>query len=143
MNISVLPMNMRAKVIDTGDCWIWTGAIQTRGYGSVTDGRGKPMLAHRRAYIEAIGPIPEGLTIDHLCMNKSCVNPDHLEPVTVAENNRRQGSPMGHCRHGYRVEVSVRPRGDVDLPCPHPPLAGFGDIIDRYFEALPAERRAS
>jgi hypothetical protein len=47
------------------------------------------MGAHRFAYLEFVGPIPDGLVLDHLCRNKKCVNPDHLEPVTNAENLRR------------------------------------------------------
>lgn len=83
------------------ECWLWRGAIQTRGYGSFGF-RGKVELAHRSAYELFVGPIPDGLTIDHTCHNDSgcrstgkdclhrrCVNPAHLEPVTVAVNNNR------------------------------------------------------
>ncbi len=64
-------------------CWFWLGAL-SRGYGSLKNAR-----AHRVAYEMTIGPIPEGLVIDHLCRVTSCVNPDHLEAVTQAENVRR------------------------------------------------------
>ncbi len=69
-------------------CWLWTSTITGNGYGHYSIKRVK-VGAHRFAYELMVGPIPQGLTIDHLCRVKACVNPDHLEPVTQAENNRR------------------------------------------------------
>src|SRR6202030_118623 len=65
-------------------CWLWLGACNEFGYGKF----GK-VKAHRFSYEREKGPIPDGLEIDHLCRNKSCVNPDHLEAVTHGENRRR------------------------------------------------------
>ncbi len=83
-----------AKVDKTGDCWEWLGTKTCAGYGIVTfvrDGRKTTSTAHRWAYEALVGPIPDGLTLDHVvCANTSCVNPAHLEPVTRAENTRRQ-----------------------------------------------------
>lgn len=72
----------------TESCWNWTGALTTAGYGSLTKNYQR-MYAHRWSYEQHVGPIPEGLALDHLCRNRSCVNPDHLEPVTIGENVRR------------------------------------------------------
>lgn len=69
-------------------CLFWLGNRVTGGYGRFCL-HGQAKLAHRVAYEFTIGPIPEGLTIDHLCEVPRCVNPLHLEPVTQAENNRR------------------------------------------------------
>ncbi|WP_033356238.1 HNH endonuclease signature motif containing protein, partial [Kitasatospora aureofaciens] len=63
---------------------------------------GRTYSAHRYAYTQLVGPIPDGLVIDHLCRNPSCVNPAHLEPVTHAENMRRSEPAMRtHCIHGH------------------------------------------
>lgn len=74
---------------------LWTGSRDKYGYGRVgigvrsSGGYSLPQSVHRVAYELLAGPIPEGLTIDHLCGVKHCAAPDHLEPVTLAENSRR------------------------------------------------------
>lgn len=68
-----------------GECWEWTGCITNRGYGLFQDGK-KLRSVHRWSYERFIGQIPDGLTIDHLCRNRACVRPDHLEPVSAREN---------------------------------------------------------
>lgn len=72
-------------------CWLWTGSIDPGGYGRhyLFGFRAGHVKAHRFAYELEVGPIPDGLTIDHLCRNRVCVNPSHMEPVTLAENIRR------------------------------------------------------
>lgn len=69
-------------------CWLWTGAVDFSGYGTAFYKR-KQTRAHRASYEIHFGPIPNGLTIDHLCRVKCCVNPAHLEAVTLRENNLR------------------------------------------------------
>lgn len=74
-------------------CWIWIGYVAPNGYGYINVGKGIPRRVHRVSYEHFVGPIPDGLTIDHLCANVLCVNPDHLEAVTLQENKRRGGKP--------------------------------------------------
>jgi hypothetical protein len=82
-----------AKVKKTSNCWLWTGSL-SRGYGRVRDRRsGKSVPVHRIAYELLVGPIPDGLTIDHLCRVRCCVNPTHLQPVTNRENILRGNGP--------------------------------------------------
>jgi hypothetical protein len=73
-----------ARVHHDDGCWMWTGTLN-KGYGMFSFG-GKTRRAHRFAYEALVGPIPEGLALDHLCRNPACVNPAHLEPVTWREN---------------------------------------------------------
>lgn len=71
-----------------GECWIWQRYIGPNGYGRI-HWNGRQTEAHRAYYERYVGPIPAGLHIDHLCRTPACVNPTHLEPVTLAENSRR------------------------------------------------------
>lgn len=70
-------------------CLEWQKKPATSGYGSTTNGTGRRLYVHRWMYEHVYGPIPDGLHIDHLCMNKMCCNPAHLEAVTNEENHRR------------------------------------------------------
>lgn len=74
-------------------CWAWTGAKVSTGYGSFRVKTKRHQLAHRFAYEQFRGPIPDGKMIDHLCRNRGCVNPAHLEPVTNQENCIRGTGP--------------------------------------------------
>lgn len=101
-----LPAHFWSKVDKTFDCWNWTGSLQSSGYGCWTF-NGKRVLAHRVAYERLVGPIPAGLQIDHLCRNKVCVNPDHLEPVTAAVNMSRTPQALAtHCHKGHPLSGS-------------------------------------
>lgn len=88
-------------------CWEWIAGRQGTGYGLFHISKGESALAHRFSFEFHVGPIPEGLVIDHLCRNRLCVNPDHLEPVTDEENRRRgagygiQNGMRDHCKHGH------------------------------------------
>ena len=108
------------KVDKTGDCWLWT-ASTTRGYGQFyVRGRPSPGRAHVIAYELEVGPVPDGLELDHLCHtrdescpggdtcpHRACVNPAHLEPVTSRVNGLRGRSPAAihakktHCLRGH------------------------------------------
>lgn len=96
-----------AKVDKSGECWEWTASRAGGGYGSFTvNGRGQP--AHKFAYELLAGPVPAGLVLDHLCRNRICVRPDHLEPVTERENILRGESEPAknarktHCHKGHK-----------------------------------------
>jgi hypothetical protein len=106
-------------------CWIWTGAQDGHGYGSIyaDPARGR-IKAHRAAYELFVGSIPPGLTLDHLCRNRTCVNPAHLEPVTNRENILRGESPYAqkarqtHCKHGHEfTPANTRNRSDGTRGC--------------------------
>ena len=88
------------RAVEGDACWAWTKKVNKRtGYGELGH-RGRHYLAHRVAHEVFIGPIPPGLTVDHLCGNRACVRPDHLEAVTQAENNRRALLGMPSPRRG-------------------------------------------
>lgn len=79
------------KVDATGLCWEWTACRNREGYGRVTV-EGVSQYAHRLLWLMFVGEIPEGLDLDHLCRNRGCVNPDHLQPVTRSVNVARGAS---------------------------------------------------
>ncbi|MEU6674857.1 HNH endonuclease signature motif containing protein [Streptomyces sp. NPDC046925] len=94
-----------------GGCWIYTGRIREDGYADIRDAAtDRTTMAHRVTYEAFIGPIPEGLQLDHLCRNRRCVFPWHLEPVTARENLRRTPTSWvarfgerDHCDKGHEL----------------------------------------
>lgn len=110
----------RVSVTPSG-CWNWLGTKNESGYGGLWNPFTKKcQKAHRVTYEFVKGPIATGLTIDHLCRNKSCVNPEHLEAVTLKENIRRSGSLTAvhsqktHCIHGHPFSGSNLKFGKTD-----------------------------
>lgn len=145
MEMHALPVAFRAKIrVDAsvqgevaaregrvgrlveGNCWMWTGCARggmnaESRYGGYREG-----YAHRFAYETLVGPIPEDLEIDHLCRVRFCVRPDHMEPVTHAENGRRGESVFGanarktHCDSGHEFTADntiIDPRGRKCREC--------------------------
>jgi len=101
-----------SKVEKTDGCWIWIAGIRTDGYGEFHPIRTKTVMAHRFSYELIKGNIPAGLTLDHLCRNRPCVNPDHLEPVTLTENVLRgAGIPANYARSTHCSKGHERVRG--------------------------------
>jgi hypothetical protein len=104
-----MPDRFWSKVDRRGpdDCWPWTAALTGDGYGRIRGTSGQRIMAHRLAYELSVGPIPDGLTIDHLCRVRACCNPAHLEPVTNRENIRRGeglavlNAAKTHCPQGH------------------------------------------
>lgn len=111
---------------DLNDCWNWIGRVsKDTGYGKKQFDR-KTMLAHRWVYSIFYGPVPTGLVIDHLCRNRSCVNPQHLEAVTQTEN----------CRRGKGVKLTLADVREIrflinqgDMP--------YRDIAKKYGVSAP------
>jgi hypothetical protein len=99
---ALLPCPFLAKIEKTDSCWWWTGAKNNRGYGNY-----RSKSAHRLSYEMNKGKIPDGLTIDHICRNPSCVNPDHLRIMTQYDNNMigegvtAKNKRKTHCSNGH------------------------------------------
>lgn len=100
------PIERFFSMVDAmGDCWEWTGHLHRLGYGQFAPSHGVNVSAHKFAYEALVGAVPDGLELDHLCRNRGCVNPDHLEPVTHSLNvqrawwNRSRTNPS--CRRGH------------------------------------------
>ena len=134
-HIGDAPRNFWAKVripTDPTECWVWTGAINSSGYGSFGVNRSS-IEAHRWAYQDANGPVPRGRELDHLChtndetcaggiscLHRRCVNPTHLEAVRPRDNWARgrapsvENSKKTHCKHGHEftpANTYYRPAG--------------------------------
>lgn len=99
--------------VGDGGCWEWTASRDAGGYGRVK-AYGSMRVAHRVLYELLIGQVPEGLQLDHLCRNRGCVNPEHLEPVTRKENVNRgivaqvngdRNRALTHCKRGHEFTL--------------------------------------
>lgn len=111
---------------DEGSCWLWPGA-KAHGYGQVYGG-GRMLRVHIVVYEAEVGPVPDGLELDHLCRVRACARPSHLEAVTHVENMRRSASrggvlaapviPLTECKRGHPFdEVNTYKRPDGSRQC--------------------------
>ncbi len=114
---------MSKGVAGPNNCIVWTGYTAPNGYGTISlVGKKRTAYVHRVSHELHNGPIPEGLTVDHLCMNRACINPNHLEAVTARENVLRSPNtkasinrakthcPQGHPYEGYNLVMQGRRR---------------------------------
>jgi len=115
-------------------CWEWRGYIHPKtGYSGIMWNGGKPTTAHRVYYENHRGPIPLGMELDHLCKNRPCVNPEHLEIVTRAENTRRS-------RSAKLSKSDVRTIRSIGRDVPGQELAFLFDISESVISNILAER---
>lgn len=97
-----------AKLLPDGRCWEWPGHLHRDGYGKIYDGK-RLRMAHRVVYEWLVGPVPDGLVLDHLCRTRHCVNPKHLEVVTDRTNILRgtgaaaRWAARTHCARGHAL----------------------------------------
>jgi hypothetical protein len=94
------------KITVVQECWIWKASKLESGYGLFTDEYGKTITAHRWSFQHFHGVIPQGLVIDHICRNPSCVNPKHLQAISQSDNIKRSllvkaRSARTHCKNGH------------------------------------------
>lgn len=107
--------------VDESGCWIWSGAKNAHGYGTVWFQK-KSWLAHRLSYAANVGCVPAGKELDHLCRNRDCINPDHLEAVTHHENVLRGNagkylSDKTHCKRGHEFTGEKIDGRRICRPC--------------------------
>lgn len=96
-----VPQRFWAKVEKTGACWNWTAYRDAKGYGRFSPS-GSPVYAHRLSYEMEVGAIPEGLSVDHACRNRACVNPSHLRLTTAKQNNENHSGALRNSSSGVR-----------------------------------------
>jgi hypothetical protein len=119
LTVPVLDRLMARVTVDENGCWLYTGVIQHHGYGRI-GAAGRMVYTHRVTFEHHVGPIPEGLQLDHRCRVRACCNPAHLEAVTCQENLRRgatlnaANAAKTHCLNGHPFDEAntyVDPKG--------------------------------
>lgn len=106
--VEMLPARLVRKIRIVDGCWIWVGARGPAGYGnSWHPAKYRWMSSHRLVYELLVGAIPSGLQLDHLCRNRACCNPAHLEPVTPRTNTQRGALALATCKAGLHPKVRI------------------------------------
>lgn len=105
-----MPARVAARLEQHGDCLLWTGGRNGKGYGSMKVAPHKTALVHRVVYEAMVGPIPEDMTIDHTCLNKLCQSVSHMEVVTRSENSIRAARVRERARFAEAAERWFRHR---------------------------------
>lgn len=111
------------KVEKSDGCWLWTATKTPLGYGHFWH-EGRMRGAHRFAYEDTVGAIPEGQTIDHVCKNRGCVNPAHMEVVSLRENILRSDNPQARnkrktsCPRGHQYKAVQQGKRQGERYCP-------------------------
>lgn len=115
-----LSERFHAKYVVADDgCWVWQDSVRSRYGFLLVDGR--KQMAHRVGYELLVGPIPEGMQLDHLCRNRTCVNPAHLEPVTQQENilrSENMAAKWARRTHCHKCGTKLRRRSEDRRYCP-------------------------
>ena len=122
------------KVDVTGDCWVWLGAESGIGYGAFWV-NGKVSRAHRISYTNLVGTIPEGMDIDHVCFNRRCVRPEHLQPVTRKQNQENRQGAQPNSRTGVRGVSWHKASGKWRVQVHHDGTNHHGGLFDSLAEA--------
>ena len=141
---------MAKTAVMPNGCWQWRGAMRTDGYGFLSS-EGRNVRVHRAAYEVLVGAVPDGLVLDHLCRNRLCVNPEHLEPVTSRVNTLRgvgrgaTNAAVTHCPSGHPYDDSntmFTPSGRQCRECGRISHRASSAVISAAARKLGISRRA-
>ena len=125
------------RVDKFGDCWIWTGNVTDKGYGTVTRGDGTSTYVHCRSWELHCGPIPDGMLVDHLCHVRRCVNPEHLRLATPQQNQENRAGADVDSQTGVR---GVYPHAGRFLAQVARHTVGHFDTVEEASAAVAAYR---
>jgi len=129
-----------AKVGSRDGCWKWTAFVDKAGYARIGLGRNQVLYGHRVSYELYVGPIPDGMEIDHKCRNRSCVNPDHLQPVSRKRNAENlNGANASNKSSGVRNVYLHKPSGRWYVRIGHNNTSVYGG----YFDTVDAAEMAA